>query len=436
MRSLYHRPGRVLAAGRRRTVLLLAATLLALVLTVYVSGAQQAEPPAAPSSAPAGILAATSSSAPAEPASDPSPSQAPPPDVHLTIGYAGDVLPHMPVMDDTPGGQGDISGMIAGEQPWVAGVDLALCGMEVPIAPDGVASGYPMFGTLPPVVQALKGSGWDGCATASNHAYDQGLAGVVATADTLVANGMGFAGTNRSQAEAATPYQLYRLEREGRTVTVAQLSSTYSLNGLVDETGWAVQINSVEWAAAQARAARDAGADVVVLHSQIGEEYTRDPVQSQTDYANAIAATGEIDVLFSAHPHVPQTNELLPGGPGGRGMWVSYSAGNYLSNQSEAQGTVMACIGIFVWVDVTVTAQGQVSVDALHWHPFTVDLDGGHRVLDLAALARGEVPAGTTLSTEEIAYRWQTVTEIMNPQTYSDTVPAPTGPEPTVVPRS
>ena len=96
----------------------------------------------------------------------------------------------------------------------------------------------------------------------------------------------------------------------------------------------------------------------------------------------------------------------------------------------------MACIGVFVWVDVTVTAQGQVSVDALHWHPFTVDLDGGHRVLDLAALARGEVPAGTTLSAEEIAYRWQTVTEIMNPQTYSDTVPAPTGSEPTVVPRS
>lgn len=135
MRSPYHRPGRVLAAGRRRTVLLLAATLLALTLTVYGSGAQQAEPPAASSPPPAGVLAATSPSAPAEPASDPSPSQAPSPDVHLTIGYAGDVLPHMPVMDDTPGGQGDISGMIAGEQPWVAGVDLALCGMEVPNRP-------------------------------------------------------------------------------------------------------------------------------------------------------------------------------------------------------------------------------------------------------------------------------------------------------------
>ena len=208
---------------------------------------------------------------------------------------------------------------------------------------------------------------------------------VVATADTLIANGMGYAGTNRTEAEAAVPYQLYQLEREGRTITVAQLSSTYSLNGLVDETGWAVQLNDVEWVAAQARAARDAGADIVILHSQLGEEYSPDPVQAQIDYASAIAATGEVDVLFSAHPHVPQTNELLAGGPGGRGMWVSYSAGNYISNQSDAQGTIMACIGIFVWVDVTITGEGEVSVDALHWHPFTVDVYGGHRVLDLAA---------------------------------------------------
>ena len=96
----------------------------------------------------------------------------------------------------------------------------------------------------------------------------------------------------------------------------------------------------------------------------------------------------------------------------------------------------MACIGIFVWVDVTITGEGEVSVDALHWHPFTVDVYGGHRVLDLAALARGEVPEGVTLSPEEISYRWETVTGIINPETYSDEVPAPTGPEPTVLPRS
>lgn len=369
----------------------------------------------------------------------PSPSPSPAADIHLSIGYGGDVLMHMPVMEDTAGGQGDIAPLIAGAQPWFSGADLALCGMEVPVAPDGVATGYPVFATLPGVVTALASTGWDGCATASNHAWDRGLDGVLTTADTLEANGLGFSGTSRDEQEAATPYQLYELTRQGRTVTIAQISTTYSLNGFVDHTGWAVATNDVAWVAEQARAARSAGADLVVLHSQLGPEYSVEPSAEQRQYAADIAATGEVDVLFGAHPHVPQPNELLPGGPGGRGMWVSYSAGNFISNQSAEQGTVMAGIGTFVWVDVTVSDSPDgtraVSVDALHWHPFTVDLDGGHKVLDLAALARGEVPEGTTLSPEEIALRWETVTSSLPQETYSEAPPVPTGDPPVVLPR-
>ena len=272
-----------------------------------------------------------------EPAASPSPT--PPPDAHLTIGYGGDVLMHMPVMDDTAGGGGDIEPLIAAARPWSEGVDLALCGMEVPVAPDGVPSGYPVFGSTTAVVDALSRSGWDGCATASNHSWDQGFDGVVATADALRADSMGYSGTNRTQAEAAAPYQLYELTRGGMTVTVAQLSTTYGLNGFSADPDWAVNLNDVAWVEAQARAAREAGADVVVLHTQLGEEYSTDPVPEQTEFARAVAQTGQVDVLFGAHPHVPETNELLPGGPGGRGMWVSYSAGNFISNQSEELGT-------------------------------------------------------------------------------------------------
>ena len=359
--------------------------------------------------------------------------------MHLTIGYGGDVLMHMPVMDDTEGGQGDIAPLTAAAQPWTSGVDLALCGMEVPVSPNGVATGFPTFGTLPGVVTALRTTGWDGCATASNHAWDQGVGGVTATADTLQAAGLGWSGTNRTQAEADAPYQIYELQREGRTIAVAQLSTTYGLNGFTADPSWSVNVNDVDWIARQARAAREAGADIVVLHSQIGEEYTPDPVAAQTEYARAIAATGEIDVLFSAHPHVPQTNELLSGGPNGEGMWVSYSAGNFISNQSIAQGTVLAGVGTFVWIDVTVrqSADGarDAHVDALHWHPFTVDNDGGHRMIDLAAAQAGDIPEGCTLSPQEITSRWEAVTSTLNMETYSETPPTMTGPEPTVVPR-
>ena len=371
---------------------------------------------------------------------DPSPTpSAAPTEARFTIGYAGDVLTHMPVMDDTAGGGGDIEPLIAAARPWSEGVDLALCGMEVPVAPDGVPSGYPMFGSTTAVVDALSRSGWDGCATASNHSWDQGFDGVVATADALRADSMGYSGTNRTQAEAAAPYQLYELTRGGMTVTVAQLSTTYGLNGFSADPDWAVNLNDVAWVDAQARAAREAGADVVVLHTQLGEEYSPDPVPAQTEFAQAVAQTGQVDVLFGAHPHVPETNELLPGGPGGRGMWVSYSAGNFISNQSEDLGTILVGIGLFVWVDVVVTQDADgtrsTSVEALHWHPFTVDLNGGHRLVDLAAAQQGRVPEGATLSAEEIGRRWQAVTDVVNAQTLADAPPAPSGDAPVARPR-
>ena len=371
---------------------------------------------------------------------DPTPTPSPAPtEARFTIGYAGDVLTHMPVMDDTAGGGGDIEPLIAAARPWSEGVDLALCGMEVPVSPDGVPSGYPVFGSTTAVVDALSRSGWDGCATASNHSWDQGFDGVVATADALRADSMGYSGTNRTQAEAAAPYQLYELTRGGMTVTVAQLSTTYGLNGFSADPDWAVNLNDVAWVEAQARAAREAGADVVVLHTQLGEEYSTEPVPEQTEFARAVAQTGQVDVLFGAHPHVPETNELLPGGPGGRGMWVSYSAGNFISNQSEALGTILVEIGLFVWVDVVVTQDADgtrdVSVQALHWHPFTVDLGGGHRLVDLAAAQQGRVPADSTLSAEEIDRRWQAVTEVVNAQTLTDDPPAPSGDAPVARPR-
>ena len=371
---------------------------------------------------------------------DPSPTpSAAPTEARFTIGYAGDVLTHMPVMDDTAGGGGDIEPLIAAARPWSEGVDLALCGMEVPVAPDGVPSGYPMFGSTTAVVDALSRSGWDGCATASNHSWDQGFDGVVATADALRADSMGYSGTNRTQAEAAAPYHRYELTRGGMTITVAQLSSTYGLNGFSADPDWAVNLNDVAWVDAQARAAREAGADVVVLHTQLGEEYSPDPVPAQTEFAQAVAQTGQVDVLFGAHPHVPETNELLPGGPGGRGMWVSYSAGNFISNQSEDLGTILVGIGLFVWVDVVVTQDADgtrsTSVEALHWHPFTVDLNGGHRLVDLAAAQQGRVPEGATLSAEEIGRRWQAVTDVVNAQTLADAPPAPSGDAPVARPR-
>ena len=354
-------------------------------------------------------------------------------DVHFTVGYAGDVLMHMPVMESTPAGSGDITANIAAETPWVEGLDLALCGMEVPVAPDGVYSGYPAFGTSTEVVAALARSGWDGCATASNHAADRGEAGVVATLDALDAHGLGHAGTYRSQQDASVPFALYELERGGRTVTVAQISTTMDLNGLEDPTGYSVSLNDVGAITKAAKSARAAGADLVVVHSQLGEEYETTPNDKQVSYAQSLADTGQVDIFFGAHPHVPQPAEKLSGGVGGKGMWVSYSAGNYNSNQDEECCAPLSDVGQLVWADVTSHADGSVSVDKLNWHPFTMDLAGGHKIRDLAALHHGEQPAGLGLSKEQIDRRWSLLTsQVKDTSTMATTPPKPTGPAPTI----
>jgi len=340
---------------------------------------------------------------------------------------------HMPVMESTPGASGDITANIAAETPWVEGLDLALCGMEVPVAPDGVYSGYPAFGTSTEVVAALARSGWDGCATASNHAADRGEAGVVATLDALDAHGLGHAGTYRSQQDASVPFALYELERDGRTVTVAQISTTMDLNGLEDPTGYSVSLNDVGAITKAAKSARAAGADLVVVHSQLGEEYETTPNDKQVSYAQSLADTGQVDIFFGAHPHVPQPAEKLSGGVGGKGMWVSYSAGNYISNQDEECCAPLSDVGQLVWADVTSHADGSVSVDRLNWHPFTMDLAGGHKIRDLAALHNGEQPAGLGLSKEQIDRRWSLLTsQVKDASTMATTPPKPTGPAPTI----
>ena len=354
-------------------------------------------------------------------------------DVRFTVGYAGDVLMHMPVLSSTPEASGDITDNVAAETPWVEGLDLALCGMEVPVAPDGVYSGFPTFGAPSEVVGALARSGWDGCATASNHSADRGEEGVVATLDALDSHGLGHAGTYRSREDASVPFALYELERGGRTVTVAQISTTMGLNGLDDPTGYSVSLNDVGAITKAAKAARAAGADLVVVHSQIGQEYETTPDKEQVSYAQDLADSGQVDIFFGAHPHVPQPAEKLPGGVKGKGMWVSYSAGNYISNQDEECCAPLSDVGQLVWADVTSHADGSVSVDKLNWHPFTVDQGAGYKVRDLAALHNGERPAGLSLDEEEIERRWSMLTsDVKDASTMSTTPPKSTGPAPTI----
>jgi hypothetical protein len=159
----------------------------------------------------------------------------------LAVVGAGDILVHASIWSQARrdgGGEFDFAPMPAGLSPVLDGADLALCHLEVPLAPpEGPFTGYPVFSAPPQVAAGLAEAGYDGCSTASNHTLDMGADGVERTLSGLEAAGLGFAGSARTEEEAAAP-RIYRVRpAEGGDVPVAHLSYTYGFNGFQPPEG-------------------------------------------------------------------------------------------------------------------------------------------------------------------------------------------------------
>ena len=252
----------------------------------------------------------------------------------FTLIASGDVLPHASVIRQAhqdaqgAGADHDFRPMLAGVKPIVAKADLALCHMETVYGPDdGPFTGYPMFVSPPQVAQALAETGYDGCSTASNHTLDAGTAGVERTLGALDKAGIRHAGSARSAAESARPV----LMRAG-PATVGHLSYTYGTNGIPVPKGrpWTVNLIDEKRIVADARAARKAGADVVVVSLHWGSEWQQAPDEQQLSLARKLTAAKsggrpDIDLILGTHNHVPQPYEKV------NGTWVVYGMGDQLA---------------------------------------------------------------------------------------------------------
>ncbi|MFV2144545.1 CapA family protein [Isoptericola sp. G70] len=412
--------------GAPAAALVRVAVVATIALGVVTSCQIVADDPAGPGTVTASPDPAVAKESPPEPV----------PPATFTVLAAGDLLPHGPVVRSAGGGS-DFAGLLAGLDPWVAGADLALCHMEVPVAPPGTApSGYPMFGAPAGLVDAVAAQGWDGCSTASNHSVDRAYDGVVATLDAFDDAGLGHVGTARSETEQSAP-QRYELDRSGRTLTVAHLSATYGLNGLPmpPEAPWAVDLIDAERLVDDARRAREEGADVVLVSLHAGVEYTEDLTDEQVDVVAELGTSGAVDLVIGHHAHVPQRVERVDGGPDGSGMWVAYGLGNLLSNQSAACCDARTSNGVLLSATFAQERpSGPTLVSKVRWTGTTVDIAAGHRVHALPDVL--EDPGSTTLSSAELADRQDRVEDAVRDTARERTRPSdPTGDEPVVLPR-
>ncbi|MTE22130.1 CapA family protein [Streptomyces sp. TRM43335] len=250
----------------------------------------------------------------------------------FTVVATGDIIPYPSIIRQArldAGGKGhDFTDILAGVRPVVASADIALCHMETPYGDeDGPFTGYPLFRSPPQLAEALRATGYDSCSTASNHSLDDGFDGVRRTLDALDEAGVRHAGTARSATEAARPAVL----RAGGA-EIAHLAYTYGTNGIPipEERPWAVRLLEPERVIADARAARRAGADVVVVSVHWGTEWQQAPDPTQLRLARELTAArtdgrGDIDLVVGTHNHVPQPYEKV------NGTWVVYGLGDQVA---------------------------------------------------------------------------------------------------------
>lgn len=222
----------------------------------------------------------------------------------------------------------DFDPMFAAMKPLVQDADLAICHEEVPFAADDEhLSSYPVFAAPPGIARWIASMGWDACTTDSNHSIDQGFDGLVRT-DTLLARaGVRHVGTFRTPAERRRPVILTR-----NGVRIGIVGGTYSLNGfaLPPDQRWAVSMWDADNLIAQARAAKRAGADIVLVQYHGGTEYSALPNADQLALVRRLTASPYVDLVFAEHAHVVQPITKV------NGKWVVYGLGNMVGQSDPA----------------------------------------------------------------------------------------------------
>jgi len=298
-----------------------------------------------------------------------------PEDTAISMAFVGDILPHSPLVARAQRNDEGFSPMFADITPLISTADLAICHLETPIAPQGEAlSTFPFFGVPPTITEAIAKAGFDRCSTASNHTYDRGVKGIDETINALLANDVAQSGMAR------TPSEIEPQTFSVKGVVFSHLSYTFSYNGLLlpQDQEWRSALIDTDRILRDARKAREMGADAVIVSMHWGNEMSHQLNSQQTNVADALTKSGDVDLIVGHHAHVVQPIEKV------NGVWVIYGMGNVLSNlpTDERWPASSQDSGVFTTTMHRNNA-GNISFDTPVVHPTWVDKQNGWIIRDI-----------------------------------------------------
>ncbi len=219
--------------------------------------------------------------------------------------------------------------VFAAVRPELRTADLAIGNLESEIVDrDTVADTAlsPVFAAPRAAAGLLADAGFAVLGTANNHAWDFGEGALLESLAWLDSAGIAHAGTGRTRDAALRPAVV---RRRGWTIAVFSVTGIINFPDLV-LTGHPAEC-CIAWAdtvrlAEAFRAARDSGADLVLVMLHAGREYLDVPPDAVVATARGLVRAGA-DAVLGHHPHVPQGMEWVDGHP------ILYSLGNFVFAQ-------------------------------------------------------------------------------------------------------
>lgn len=241
----------------------------------------------------------------------------------LHLAFVGDLM-----LDDGPGKTIAAGGdPLADFAPLLAKADYRIGNLECPVATTGKPSPNKIFSfrAKPEVMRVLQGR-FDAVSVANNHAGDYGKEAFMETLSWLDKAGIKHFGGGANLAAAHAPLWI---EAKGLRVAVLAYNEfkprAFEAGANWPGLAWSEDSQVV----ADIRAARAAGADLVIPYMHWGWEREPEPTERQRRLARLMIDEGA-DAVVGGHPHITQGAEIYKGKP------IIYSLGNFVFDSFEA----------------------------------------------------------------------------------------------------
>ena len=214
------------------------------------------------------------------------------------------------------------------------GSDLALVNLEGP-APNKFTyhrDGF-SFSFDPALLTGLADAGISAVGLANNHIRNAGETGVLETLANLATVGLPGAGAGANLAAADAPVWL---TAGGQRIAFLAFDAVQAENWATASRAGAAPL-IIGSAIAAIKAAKSAGADLVIVMPHWGTEYSAAISATQKSEATAMLAAGA-DIILGSHPHW-LSGIVLSSGAAGRTAFVAYSLGDLLFDLNRDERT-------------------------------------------------------------------------------------------------